>query len=214
MVDTALMNMAGKVTSASLVEAMSRAFTHRAHIVDLVTPTPGRVLFGPAATLSFMPVRDDLRSEDESLFPRLFYEAVGDDPDEKVLVMASNGQAQSSLGGRISLSRLENLAMAGVLCDGRLNDFQRLQEYSFAAYCKGETIYASGNSVMPFEANCAVACDRVTIIPGDFIFADAAGAVVIPANAVHEVLQAAAKMETDSSEQLERIRYEDPSRYK
>ena len=40
---------------ADLVDAMGRLHRHRCHILDLVTPTPGRVLFGPAVTISYFP---------------------------------------------------------------------------------------------------------------------------------------------------------------
>jgi hypothetical protein len=37
---------------ADLVDAMGRLHRYRCHILDLVTPTPGRVLFGSAVTIS------------------------------------------------------------------------------------------------------------------------------------------------------------------
>ena len=40
---------------ADLVDAMGRLHRHRCHILDLVTPTPGRVLFGSAVTISYFP---------------------------------------------------------------------------------------------------------------------------------------------------------------
>jgi 4-hydroxy-4-methyl-2-oxoglutarate aldolase len=40
---------------ADLVDAMGRLHRHRGHILDLVTPTPGRVLFGSAVTISYFP---------------------------------------------------------------------------------------------------------------------------------------------------------------
>jgi hypothetical protein len=33
-------------------DAMGRLHRHRCHLLDLVTPTPGRTLFGPAVTIS------------------------------------------------------------------------------------------------------------------------------------------------------------------
>lgn len=38
--------------TADLVDAMGRLHRHRCHLLDLVSPTPGRVLFGPAVTIS------------------------------------------------------------------------------------------------------------------------------------------------------------------
>ena len=43
------------VAAADVVDAMTARFHHRAHILDLVSPKPGRVLFGPAVTVSFFP---------------------------------------------------------------------------------------------------------------------------------------------------------------
>jgi 4-hydroxy-4-methyl-2-oxoglutarate aldolase len=40
---------------ADLVDAMGRLHRHRCHILDLVTPMPGRVLFGSAVTISYFP---------------------------------------------------------------------------------------------------------------------------------------------------------------
>ena len=36
---------------ADLVDAVGRLRRHRCHILDRVSPTPGRVLFGPAVTI-------------------------------------------------------------------------------------------------------------------------------------------------------------------
>jgi 4-hydroxy-4-methyl-2-oxoglutarate aldolase len=38
-----------------LVDAMGRVHRHRCHMLDLVSPTPGRTLFGPAVTISYLP---------------------------------------------------------------------------------------------------------------------------------------------------------------
>src|SRR5687768_101670 len=43
------------LATADLVDAMGRLHRHRCHIHDLVTPTPGRVLFGRAVTISYFP---------------------------------------------------------------------------------------------------------------------------------------------------------------
>ena len=65
------------VTSASVCDALGRICNHRAHVLDLVSPTPGKVLFGPAVTMRMLPLRDDLVDENVNSFSRLFYEAVG-----------------------------------------------------------------------------------------------------------------------------------------
>ena len=84
---------------ADVIDAMTMRFQHRAHVIHLDSPDPTRVLFGPAVTIGFLPVRNDfMDSEKHSLGPA-FYRAIGeDDPTGKVLVMASNGHVNTSLG--------------------------------------------------------------------------------------------------------------------
>ena len=118
---------------ADLVDAMGRLHRHRCHMLDLVTPTPGRVLFGPAMTISYFPSCSASLDPERYNLANLFYDAVGNDPEGKVLVLASNGYTAVSMGGGTKLSRLQRHGLAGVLTDGRLRDFDELAGYDFAA---------------------------------------------------------------------------------
>jgi 4-hydroxy-4-methyl-2-oxoglutarate aldolase len=198
------------VSSASLVDAMGRRHRHRCHILDLLSPTPGRALFGPAVTISFFPSCSAALDPEVYTFARLFYEAVGDDPSGKVLVLASNGHPEVSMGGGTKLSRVQNHGLAGVLTDGRLRDFDELRGYRFAAYCTGEATHWGGGTLTPFQANVPVVVDRVGILPGQYVYADSAGAVVIPEEEVGKVLEEAARIEADDARSLDQIRAEDP----
>jgi hypothetical protein len=82
-----------------IVDAMGRLHRHRCRILDLVSPTPGRVLFGPAVTISYYPSCSAALDPERYNLANLFYEAVGDDPDGKVVVLASNGYTDVSMGG-------------------------------------------------------------------------------------------------------------------
>jgi regulator of RNase E activity RraA len=183
--------------TADLVDAMGRLHRHRCHILDLVSPTPGRILFGPAVTVSYFP------SCSASLDPRtynlanLFYEAVGDEPEGKVLVLASNGYPDESMGGGTKLARLQHHRLAGVLTDGRLRDFAELREYDFAAYCSGEATRFGGDVITPFQANVPVVLRGVGVIPGQYVFADDSGGVVIPPAQLDEVLEGARAIQSE-----------------
>ena len=174
---------------ADVVDAMMMTFQHRAHAIDFISPDPRRALFGPAVTIGYMPVREDFMDpENHSLGPA-FYRAIGDeDPTGKVLVMASNGYPHASLGGGTKLSRLRNHKMAGILCDGHLRDFEELNSYDLAVYCKGETVRAGGNEVQPYLTNVPVCIDGVTVVPGDYVFAKGSTAVIIPADSAEAIL--------------------------
>ena len=180
---------------ADLVDAMGRLHRHRCHILDLVTPTPGRVLFGPAVTISYFPSCSAALDPERYNLGNLFYEAVGDEPAGKVIVLASNGYTDTSMGGSTKLLRLHQYGCAGVLTDGRLRDFDELARYEFAAYCSGEATHSGGDHVTPFQANVPVVLDGVGVVPGQHVFADSSGAVVLADGQLDEVLAEARKVE-------------------
>jgi 4-hydroxy-4-methyl-2-oxoglutarate aldolase len=179
------------LATADLVDAMGRLHRHRCHILDLVSPTPGRVLFGPAVTISYFPSCSAALDPERYNLGNVFYEAVGDEPEGKVVVLASNGYTDSSMGGGTKLSRLQVHGCAGVLTDGRLRDFGELARYDFAAYCSGEATKWGGDEVTPLQANVPVVLSGVGVMPGQYVFADSSGAVVIPDGQIDDVLAGA-----------------------
>jgi regulator of RNase E activity RraA len=188
---------------------MGRTFQHRAHILDLVTPTPGKALFGQALTMSFLPYREDLYDPSHN-FGSLFYRMIQNDPKNKVLVMATNGYPDISVGGGTKFSRLQNHDMAGLLTDGRIRDFDQLRTYDFVSFCSGEAVRWGGDAIMPFEVNVPVSICGVTVVPGDYIYADSSGAAIIPASVLQSVLEEAIGIEEADARSVQRIRHEDP----
>lgn len=199
------------LAAADVVDALAASHDHRAHLIDLVSPDPSKQLFGPAVTIGFMPVRQDLMDKHRHSLGPAIYRAIADrDPAGRVLVMASGGYQDISLGGSTKLSRVANLGMAGVLCDGRLRDFEELAESPAAFYCTGETTRAGGNLIQPYVQDVPVAVGGVTIAPGDMIFADSTGAAVIPPSEVHDVLTRANSIKEMAAAMAVSIRDEDP----
>jgi regulator of RNase E activity RraA len=194
--------------TADIVDAMGRLHRHRCHILDLVTPTPGRVLFGPAVTISYFPSCSSALDPERYNLSNLFYVAVGDEPEGKVVVLASNGYTDVSMGGGTKLSRLQDHGCAGVLTDGRLRDFDELAGYDFATYCSGETTKWGGGEVTPFQANVPVVLSGVGVVPGHWVYADNSGAVIIPGPQLDEVLAGARAMGDEDRRAREQISHE------
>lgn len=177
---------------ADVIDAMTMTFQHKAHIIHLDSPDPKRTLFGQAVTIGFLPVRKDFMDTEKHSLGPAFYRAIGkQDPTGKVLVMSSGNHPNTSLGGGTKLSRLRNHKMAGILCDGQLRDYEELNSYDFATYCKGETVRAGGNEIQPYLTNVPVNVDGVTVIPGDFVFAHGSSAVIIPKDSLEMILKKA-----------------------
>ena len=139
------------LATADIVDALAKSFKHRTHIIDVVSPDPSKVLFGPAVTVGFVPVREDLMDVHKHSLGPAIYRALGDREKEgRVLVMSSGGNPDISLGGSTKLSRVTNHGLAGVLCDGRLRDFDELKDFPGAFYCSGEAVRGGGNLIQPY----------------------------------------------------------------
>ena len=196
---------------ADVVDAMMMTFQHRAQIIHLDSPDPQRVLFGPAVTIGYMPVRKDLMDPEKHSLGPAFYRAIGDeDPTGKVLVMASNSYPDASLGGGTKLSRVRNHKMAGILCDGQLRDYEELNSYDFAVYCKGETVHAGGDEIQPYLTNVPVCVDGLTVVPGDYVFAQGSTAVIIPAGSAEAILKKSRGIMEKMDRVKESLMNEDP----
>ena len=204
--------IAERVSCSAICDAMMRRHAHRAHIADLVSPAPERWLLAEAVTMLFMPLRADRLDPERHDFGPLVFEAAGTDPAGKVLVVSSGGHPEQPIAGGKKLSRLANLGMAGVVSDARLRDFAEVVDLGIAAREGGETVRQGGDTILPFAANVPVAVGGVTVVPGDWVYADASGAVVIPPGDLEDVLQEAARIEERDAQIVARMRVEDRER--
>jgi regulator of RNase E activity RraA len=202
------------LTAASLTDAVGRLCSHRAHILDLVSPTPGRVLFGRAATIRYLPYRDDLADEAMPNFARAFYDAITADFEETVLVLNNPCRADTSIGGGVKFSRLHNHKVAGLITDARIRDFGELARYDPVFYCAGEAVKAGARALMPVAVNVPVDLRGTAVLPGDYIYAEGAAAVVIPARDIDRAVELAREIDEQDKGFLRTIKAEDPQEIK
>src|SRR5215207_7363220 len=77
--------------------------------------------------------------------------------------------------------------------------------YDFAADCAGEATKWGGAEVTPFQANVPVVLSGVGVMPGQYVFADNSGAVVIPDGQIDEVLAGARAVNDEDEGYLDDI---------
>jgi regulator of RNase E activity RraA len=205
--------IAERVSCSAICDAMMRRHGHAAHVVDLVSPAPERWMLGPAVTMQFMPLRDDLADPAVHDFSAMLDRAIaGRDPEGCVLAVASWGHPDQPVAGGKKLSRLANLGLAGLVADARLRDWDEVVALGLGAWCRGETIRQGGEAIMPWDAGVPVAVGGVTVLPGDWIYADRSGAVVIPPADLREILEEAASIEERDAAEVARMRERDAVR--
>ena len=102
-----------------------------------------------------------------------------------MLLLASNGYAEACrrAGGTRAVACLEAEPPAFSPTGGS-RDFAELELYHLAIYCRGETPAVGRRHRHPVRGEPSGRGRRGGCRPGDYVFADASGAAVIPAGAV------------------------------
>lgn len=182
---------------------MARRHSHRCHAVGLRPARAGQVTFGPAATIRFAPRRDDLPDHDLAAAAE---RALAEVPEGAVVVIAAPDAPGEAVAGGKKLAALEELGAGGVMAWGAIRDRDEAAGYAMGVWALGETPRASGDLLQVIEVGGIVAFGGVTVAPGDWVYADEAGLVVVPYGEHLEVLAEAVAIEQADAEAVRRIR--------
>jgi regulator of RNase E activity RraA len=153
-------------------------------------------MVGPAYTLRFIPMREDLAVAGSVANPanpqRASIERV---PAGHVLVIDAGRELRSGSLGDILSARLLQRGVAGVVTDGAMRDGRDLRELSLPIFCAGFAAPPSFARMMAADSACPIGCGGVAVFPGDIVVSDEDGAVVIPRHLAAEVARDAAEQE-------------------
>jgi regulator of RNase E activity RraA len=105
-----------------------------------------------------------------------------------VVVWDTTGEQRASHWGDLMGAAAKAKGARGVVIDGGVRDIQELLGMSFPVFARYRTAAGTPGRWKITEINEPVRIDGVLIRPGDFIFGDLDGIVVIPAEIVEEVV--------------------------
>jgi len=189
-------------------------------IMEGPKPQTNKVFFGEAVTLKSLPFRPDLAEDMKAEygarenFP--FEQALELAADGKVLVIDASGYDYAAVAGDVKLVRLHSNGSAGLVTDGSVRDKEIVTTYNFGLACAGFTPMAGTNHyLLGAKLNVPVSCGKVLVKPGDFIFGDENGTVVIPKEKTEEIIIKAAKKEAFDTYFREKIKKDNvnPGKY-
>jgi RraA family protein len=136
----------------------------------------GARLAGRAFTVRVPP------GENPSVRPAIEQAEAGD-----VIVLDGAGALERALwGGNVSRLALER-GLAGVVVDGAVRDVDEIEALGFPVYAAG-IVPMPPRRKQPGELGVAVSCGGLTVRPGDYVYGDADGVVVVPAELHDEIL--------------------------
>lgn len=152
-------------------------------------------MMGLAFTLRYMPAREDLNQlavfRDREHPQR---KAVEECPPGAVFVIDSRKDARAASAGGILLTRLQHRGVAGVVTDGGFRDSPEIAGLSMPAYHRSPAPPTNLTHHQAIDINVPIGCGDAPVFPGDLIFGDEEGVVVIPAHVAQEVAEEAAEM--------------------
>ena len=112
-------------------------------------------------------------------------------PAESVCVWDTSGDDESAQWGEIMTMAAKRQGCRGAIVDGGVRDTNKVLEQNFPVFCK----YRSSNGMLGrfrmIGWQLPVQIGRVQIFPGDILFGDIDGVIVVPRALAWEVLQRA-----------------------
>jgi regulator of RNase E activity RraA len=188
-----------KLSNQTSVATVSDVMSPKANqilIEGITSATPNKRLFGQAITVRSLPARPDCISDTQQKFtdkvasgdPLMF--AIKESGPGKVIVIDAGGINTAAVGGDTKFAVLDALGTEGLITDGALRDQREFkEEFGFATYSSGFTpLVGTGRVLFPHDVNVDINCGGCLVRPGDYIFGDEDGVIVIPASIIEETL--------------------------
>src|ERR1700693_6566752 len=135
---------------------------------------------GPAFTLRFVPMREDLATPESWSSPRSTRAAIEAMPEGCVAVVDAMGITDAGIFGDILCARMVKRGVAALVTDGAVRDLE-------GVLGTGLPLWSDGYAAPPSVAGLtfvgwgeAIGCGGVAVFPNDVVVADKDGAVLIP----------------------------------
>jgi regulator of RNase E activity RraA len=109
----------------------------------------------------------------------------------EVVVVSTSYSGQNAPWGELLSTAARARGARGAVVDGLVRDVKKIEELGFPVYAAGVKPVDSRGRGLVIDYNVPVECGGIIANPGDLLFADYDGVVVIPAAAVDEVVSMA-----------------------
>lgn len=168
--------------SAVVGDVMDKLGFYHQFLPPSIRPlSPEMVVLGRA-----MPVLEaDVFEEPDKPFG-LMLEALDDLGANEVYVCAG-AAPRYALWGELMSTRAMKLGAAGAVMDGYARDTQGILQLRFPTFCHGSYAQDQGPRGQVIDFRCEVEFGAVRVRPGDIVFGDVDGVLVVPRDAEEEI---------------------------
>jgi regulator of RNase E activity RraA len=143
-------------------------------------------IVGPAFTLRFIPMREDLATPESWSSPRSTRAAIEAMPEGCVAVVDAMGITDAGIYGDILCARMKKRGVAALVTDGVVRDVAGVLGTGLPIWCQGAAAPPSVAGLTFANWQEPIACGGVAVFPQDIMVLDEDGATLpglYPANA-------------------------------
>ena len=151
--------------------------------VELRPMTQNTLLVGRCKTSLWV----DMAHEDPQPYD-LELRAVDSCQADDVLIAAAAGSLRSGIWGELLTTAARNRGCVGAIVDGAVRDVAKVRAMAFPVFARGASPYDSQNRQRVVDVDVPVEIDGVPFQPGDLVFADEDGVVVVPRRIEEDVI--------------------------
>lgn len=182
-----LAQMRESLYSAVVADALdSIGYRHQSPRVALRPLTIDGLLVGRCKTTLWA----DMFHEDPRPY-ELELQAVDACQPDDVIIAAAGGSIHSALWGELLSTASRNTGCVGAIVDGAARDIVKMKAMGFPVFARATSVYDSLHRQRVIDLDVPVEIAGVRFCPGDLVFADIDGIVVVPQAVEAEVLERA-----------------------
>lgn len=179
-----------RLLSSALLSDVLDSMGLRCHAMDptLRPLDEAAVLFGRARTGQYV----DVFHRAEGVNPYAVEIALIDDlrPDD-VVVLNCGGTTGYAAWGELLTTAAKARGAAGAVVDGQARDARSIRERGLPVFARSIGMLDSAGRGEMHAADVPIACGGVAVAPGDLVFGDLDGVLVVPARSAEEAVRLA-----------------------
>lgn len=184
--DWAAINRLANWYSGDIHDVMDKhgAYGHLKGISLLGSLPPGKVVCGPAVTVLYEPSTRTGQPQD-------VYHGAIDGVIKGGIMMVDASCAEGSGTGELMSTGAKVAGAAATVVHGTVRDLAEVRHLDYPLFARGTSPVGVSGRMEPVKAHVELDIEGVRVRPGDVIFADISGVVVIPHELVATIADAA-----------------------
>jgi 4-hydroxy-4-methyl-2-oxoglutarate aldolase len=171
-------------STGNVADAVDEATGARGWMSTDMKPIQEGKIVGRAATALMRPgLRNDNRK-----YPNHFLQILDEAEPGSILVYVMQDGIDIAAMGNLMATTAKVRGLAGAVIDGGVRDITEIREIGFPVWARRVGPATSVGRMISVNKQIPVMCGGVMVHPGDYIVADADGAVVVPQAAAEKVV--------------------------